>query len=65
MMTSSNGNIFRGTSFLSGEFTGHRSSPLTKANDAEFYAWSNMWANNGDAGDLRRHGAHYNVTVMI
>ena len=21
--------------------------------------------NNGEAGDLRRHGAHYDVTVMI
>ena len=25
--------------------------------------WTNSWANNGDAGDLRRHLAHYNVTV--
>ena len=23
------------------------------------------WVNNGDAGDLRRHRAHYDVTVMI
>ena len=28
-------------------------------------AWTNGWANNRDAGDLRRHRAHYNVTVMI
>ena len=27
-------------------------------------AWNNSWANNGDAGDLRRHGAHYVVIVM-
>ena len=27
--------------------------------------WTNSWANNGDTGDLRRHGAHYDVTVMI
>ena len=26
--------------------------------------WTNGWANNRDAGDLRRHGAHYDVTVM-
>ena len=26
--------------------------------------WTNDWANNRDAGDLRRHGAHYYVTVM-
>ena len=24
----------------------------------------NGWVNNGEAGDLRRHGAHYDVTVM-
>ena len=28
-------------------------------------AWTNGWANNQDAGDLRRHRAHYCVTVMI
>ena len=27
-------------------------------------AWTNGWANNQDAGDLRRHGAHCDVTVM-
>ena len=25
----------------------------------------NGWVNNGEAGDLRRHRAHYDVTVMI
>ena len=34
MMTSSNGNIFRVTGFLCGEFTGHRWIPPTEANDA-------------------------------
>ena len=28
-------------------------------------AWINYWVNNGDAGDLRRHRAHYDVTVMF
>ena len=28
------------------------------------YTWINGWVNNGEAGDLRRHRAHYNVTVM-
>ena len=28
-------------------------------------AWTNDWANNRDAGDLRRQDAHYNVTVML
>ena len=27
-------------------------------------AWMNNWANNREAGNLRRHGAHYDVTVM-
>ena len=27
-------------------------------------AWINDWVNNGKAGDLRRHPAHYDVTVM-
>ena len=26
--------------------------------------WINGWVNNGDAGDLRRHRAHYDVIVM-
>ena len=28
-------------------------------------AWINGWVNNPEAGDLRRHRAHYDVTVMI
>ena len=27
-------------------------------------AWTNCWANNRDAGDLRRHVAHCDITVM-
>ena len=26
--------------------------------------WINGWVNNGDAGELRRHRAHYEVTIM-
>ena len=69
-MTSSNGNNFRFTGRLWGEITGRHWIPLTKASDTEFWCflWSapltNGWANNGDAGDLRRHRAHYDVTVM-
>ena len=43
---------------------------LTKASDVDLWCflWSapetNGWANNGDAGDLRRHRAHYDVTVL-
>ena len=41
----------------------------TKASDTELWcffirAWTNGWANNRDAGDLRRHRAHYYVTVI-
>ena len=28
-------------------------------------AWINGWVNNCKAGDLRRHRAHYDVTVMV
>ena len=27
-------------------------------------AWINVWVNNDEAGDLRRHRAHYDVTLM-
>ena len=36
MMTPWNGNIFRITGLLCGEFTGHRLIPLTKASDGGF-----------------------------
>ena len=28
------------------------------------YVWVNGWVNNREAGDLRRHCAHYDVSVM-
>ena len=61
MMTSSNGNIFRITGHLCGEFTGLWRGAL------EFcliYVWINGWVNNREAGDLRRYRAHYDVIVM-
>ena len=42
MMTSSNGNIFRVTGPLCGEFTDHRWIPLTKASDAKL--WYFLWS---------------------
>ena len=42
MMTSSNGNIFRATGPLCGEFTGHRWIPRTKASDAKL--WCFLWS---------------------
>ena len=45
MTTSSNGNIFRVTGPLCGEFTGDRWIPITKASDAELWCflWSAPW----------------------
>ena len=42
MMTSSNGDIFRVTGHLRGEFTGPRWIPRTKASDAEL--WCFLWS---------------------
>ena len=57
--------------FLCWEFTGcPRWIPHTKTSDAEYWcvlwsaSWINGWVNNGEAGDLRRHRAHYDVIVM-
>ena len=43
--------------------------PLTKGETWSFDVFfdlrlNNGWVNNGEAGDLRRHSAHYDVTVM-
>ena len=69
MMTSSNGNIFRVTGPLCGEFTG----PVNSSHKGQWRgalmffficAWINGWVNNREAGDLRRYHGHYDVTVM-
>ena len=74
MMTSSNGNMFRVTGFCSGnspvtagspvtgEFLSHR--PVTRSFDVFFDLRLNKRLSKQDAGDLRRHRAHYDVTVM-
>ena len=69
MMTSSNGNIFRVTGPLCGEFTGPgefpTQRPVTWSFDVSLIrVWINGWVNNRDAGDLRRHLGHYDVSVM-
>ena len=67
IMTLSSGNIFRVTGPLYGKFTGHRWIPLTKASDVAslmlylICAWTIGWANNREAGDLRRYRTHYDV----
>ena len=66
-----NGNTFRVTGPLCGEFTGHRCIPLTKASNAELWCflwsapWINGWVNNREAGDLRHHRAHYDVIGTV
>ena len=67
MMTSSNENMFRDTAYLCGKIIGHRWIPRKKASDAAlwcfffFCTWIKGWVNNGEAGDLRRPRAHYDV----
>ena len=70
MMTSSNGNIFRVTGPLCGGI--HR-RPVNSPHKGQWrgalmfsliYVWINGWINNHEAGDLRRHRAHYDVIVM-
>ena len=56
-MTSSNGNIFRVTGPL-GQWRGALMFSL-------ICAWINGWVNNREAGDLRRHRTHYDVTVTL
>ena len=67
MMTSSNGNIFRVTDHLCAEFTGEFPAKSQWHGALMFSlicTWINGWANNGKAGDLRRHPTHYDVIVM-
>ena len=54
MMTSSNGNIFRVTGPLCGEFTGHRSIPLTKAMTRSFYVFFDLRLNTQLSKQSRR-----------
>ena len=71
MMTSSNGNMFRVTGLLCGEFTGDRWIPPHKGQwrGALIFSlicvWNNSSVNNGDAGDLRRDRVQYDVIVMV
>ena len=67
-MASSNGNIFRVTGHLCGGVTGEfpTQRPVTRSFDVFFdLTQIKGWVNNGEAGDFRRHGAHYDVIVMF
>ena len=69
MMTSSNGNISALLTFVRGIHRWLVNSPHKDQwrGALMFYlicAWINGWVNNREAGDLRHHCAHYDVTVM-
>ena len=52
-----------GNSSITGEFTAQR--PVTRSFDVLLdLHLNNSWVNNREAGDLRRHRAHYDVIVM-
>ena len=69
-MTSSNGNIFRVTG---PSVRGIQPSSVNSPHKGQWCralmfsvicAWINGWVNHREAGDLRRHRAHYDVTLM-
>ena len=65
MMTSSNWDTLCVTDALWGESIIHRRIPLTKAGEPElWFLLDKRWDKQRDAGDLRCHLAHYDVTVM-
>ena len=55
--------IWAGNSPVTGEFPAQR--PVTRSFDVFFDLRLNEgWVNNREAGDLRRHRAHHDVTIM-
>ena len=53
-----------GNSPVTGEFPAQR--PVTQSFDVSLIcAWINGWVNNREVGDLRRHLAHYDVSVTM
>ena len=54
--------ICAGNSPVPGEFPAQR--PVTRSFDVFFDLRINGRVNNGEAGDLRRHRAHYDVIAM-
>ena len=53
-----------GNSPVTGEFP-HKGQWRGALMFSLIYVWINRWVNNREAGDLRRHGAHYDAIVMI
>ena len=54
-----------GNSPMAGEFPAQRPVTQWTLMFIMIWAWTNVWANNREAGDLRCHRAHYNIIVMI
>ena len=54
--------FYAGNSPVTGEFPTQR--PVTQSFDVFFDLRLNQQLSNGDAGDLRRHCAHYDVILM-
>ena len=63
MMTSSNGDISRVTGYLCGELR-HKVQWRGDFMFSLIFAWTKDQVNNGEVGDLRRHRAHYDFTIM-
>ena len=56
--------ICRGNSSVTGEFPAHKGQWRGALMFRLIWAWINAWVNNREAGDLRRHRADYDITVM-
>ena len=56
--------ICAGNSPVTGEFPTHEGRWRGALMFFLICAWINSWVNNGEACDLKRHRAHYDVTIM-
>ena len=65
MMMISNGNIFRVTGLLCGEFTSHRWIPLTKASDAELWYFFYLRLNQQLSKQWKRKWFHSRASEHI
>ena len=70
IMTPSNGNLSALLALWAGNSPATGEGETKASADAELWcflwsaSWINVWVNNCEAGDLRRHRAHYDVTVI-